>query len=323
MSSLRPRGGPRVPARGICAPGLAVAALAVSVVLAGCSGQGDGQATSSGATASAGEQQGSVRVLASFYPLAHAASQVGVDHVTVETLTAPGAEPHDLELTPAQVRDLEAADLAIYLAGFQPAVDQAMSGRQASHTMDVSGPAQLVATSGESGTDPHFWLDPTRYAAVVTAVAERLAQADPGHAEDYRRRAQEYGAQLAALDQDFRTGLANCATKDLVTSHTAFGYLAKAYGLNQVGIAGVSPEQEPDPASMARVAQTVRSAKASTVYSETLVSRALAEAVAKEAGAKVAVLDPIEGLTAESAGQDYLSIMRSNLATLRAGQNCR
>ena len=106
-----------------------------------------------------------------------------------------------------------------------------------------------------------------------------------------------------------------------MTSHAAFGYLADAYDLHQEGITGLSPEAEPSPAALARIARFVEDEGVRTIYAETLVSRD-ADTLARETGARVAVLDPIEGLTDESAGDDYFEVMRANLSTLRAGQEC-
>jgi zinc transport system substrate-binding protein len=150
-----------------------------------------------------------------------------------------------------------------------------------------------------------------------------MAAADPGAAAAFRQRASALAGELSELDDDIRAGLADCASSDLVTSHAAFGYLAQRYGLRQVGITGISPEAEPDPRSLAAVATFVREHHVSTIYSETLVSPAVARTVARETGATTAVLDPIEGLTNASAGRDYLQVMRSNLAVLRKGQGCR
>ncbi|MGL5927331.1 MAG: metal ABC transporter substrate-binding protein, partial [Dermatophilaceae bacterium] len=176
---------------------------------------------------------------------------------------------------------------------------------------------------GPDGTkDPHFWLDPQRLATVVTAMGERFAKADAENAATYRENATAVVAELRTLDGEFEKGLAQCKIKDLVTGHAAFAYLAERYGFAQEGIAGVSPDAEPDAATIRELADHVKEHGVSTVYSETLVSPALAETVARETGAKVAVLDPIEGLTDTSAGKDYLEVMRSNLQTLRTGQEC-
>ncbi len=306
---------------------LVLPALAATGLLSAC---GDG----SGDSASAA---GTVAVVASFYPIEFAVQQVGGDHVSVASLTKPGAEPHDVELSPKDVASVAEAGLVVYAKGFQPAVDTAVDQEGSDHAFDVAPVANLdlAAPPEETGDphtpappdaaaakDPHFWLDPQRYAAVATAIGQRLGQADPAHAPAYTQNATAFVEKLTALDTEFRTGLASCARRDLVTSHAAFGYLSQRYGFSQVPIAGLSPDVEPSAAQLAQVADFVKAHGVTTIYAETLVEPAFAETVAKSTGAQLATLDPIEGLTSTSAGHDYLEVMRSDLATLRAGQGC-
>jgi zinc transport system substrate-binding protein len=289
--------------------------LVVVALVAGCSGGGLG-------LAGAARPEG-LTVLAGFYPLQYVAERVGGGRVRVTSLTRPGAEPHDLELTPRDVAALQSADLVIYQRGLQPAVDDAVAGAAPRATLDAAGAAGLDLTLAGQGTDPHFWLDPQRLAAVAGAVARSLTAADPAGARTFAANLRGLRTDLAALDRQLRIGLAHCANTDLVTSHAAFGYLARRYGLRQVGIAGLAPGAEPDARRLADVARLVRERGVRTVYYETLVDPAVARTVAREAGAGVAVLDPIEGLSAASRGRDYLQVMRANLASLRQGQSCR
>lgn len=265
-----------------------------------------------------------VGVVASFYPLAFVVEAVGAEHVTVANLTPSGVEPHDLELTPQDVVSLESSDLVVYLDGFSPALDEAAGQLDAGHLFDVSEAARLdLETEHEDeGVDPHFWLDPTRLADVSDAIATRLGELDQENADTYAENAAVLRAQLLELDQELEVGLASCSSIDLVTSHEAFGYLAQRYGLVQLGIAGLSPDVEPTPSQLAEVTDFVRENDVATIYYETLVDPAIAESIALETGAATAVLDPIEGLTDESAGRDYVEVMRSNLANLRVGQGC-
>ena len=256
-------------------------------------------------------------VVASFYPLQYLAERIGGDRVSVSSLTKPGAEPHDLELTPQDVVALAQTDLVVYLKGFQPAVDEGVDDQ----AFDVTASADLSRTQ-EGAVDPHFWLDPVRLQAVAAALAERLSEARPAGAATFKANAAAVSADLATLDKDFRAGLTDCSIRTLVTSHTSFAYLAERYGLRQVGITGLTPETEPDAGRLAEVSRLVRAQKVRTIYSETLVSPAVAETIAQEAGVSTAVLDPLEGLTDSSPGQDYLAVMRANLASLKKGQAC-
>ncbi len=280
-----------------------------------------------------GRSDGRLRVAAAFYPLQWLTEQVGGDQVEVTSLAKPGAEPHDLELTPREVGSVIDADLVVYLSGFQPSVDDAVGQAHRDAAFDARPSADLDLTytpiedgksqaDGAATTDPHFWLDPTRLAKVADALAAKLGERDPEHRAIYRQNARSVGATLAGLDRRFARSLRTCASRDLVTSHNAFGYLARRYGLRQVAVTGLTPDQEPSPRDLARTARFVRAHDVQTIYTETLASPATAEAVAKETGARTEVLDPIEGLDGSSRGRDYLEIMRSNLATLVRDQRC-
>ena len=260
----------------------------------------------------AGSDSDATSVVASFYPLAFAAAEVGGPGVDVRNLTPPGAEPHDLEATPGDVQELHEADLVLLLGDrFQPQLeDAAGEGEHVLHVLDTPGLRLL-----EDG-DVHLWLDPLRYATLVKRVASALGK--PAASARLARR-------LEALDREYRDGLADCARREIVTSHAAFGYLADRYGLEQIPITGSSPEGEPAPRDLERAVDAVRETGATTVFVEPLVSATVAEAVARETGAQTAVLNPIEGLTEseQDDGADYFSLMRANLVTLRKALACR
>jgi zinc transport system substrate-binding protein len=275
------------------------AVLFVAGALLACGG--GGSASSSGRT----------EVAAGFYPLAFAAEEIGGDRVAVTNLTPAGSEPHDLEVSPDDVTALRDTDLVLLLGhGFQPQLeDAAGDGDDVLQLLDTEGLALLP------DEDPHVWLDPIRYAAIARRIATAL---------DMPAAAKPFAADLEALDEEFGRGLADCERRELVTSHEAFAYLAERYDLEQVAVTGLSPEAEVDPGRLEDVVDTVRESGATTVFVEPLVSPRIAETVARETGATIAVLDPLEGLTEEQAsnGDDYLSVMRRNLAALRAALGC-
>ena len=295
-----------------------VSVVAASALLAGCGGLG------------AGDDEGvGPRVVTSFYPLQYVAERVAGDHAQVSNLTAPGAEPHDLELTVRQTASIADADLVVVHSGFQPAVDEAVEQSGPDDVVDTAEVIALVESEEEhaeddqehEGGDPHFWLDPTLLARAAEAVADELAVADPGHAEDFRANLDELTADLEELDRDYAEGLAGCDTQDVVVSHDAFAYL-ETYGLHFESIAGLSPDQEPSPARLAELADLIEGSAITTVFTETLASPALSETLAGDLGLETAVLDPIEGLSDATAGEDYLSLMRQNLAALRTANGC-
>jgi zinc transport system substrate-binding protein len=251
-------------------------------------------------------------VVASFYPLAFAAEQVGGEAVSVENLTPPGAEPHDLEVSPSDVSKIKSAELVLLLGhGFQPQLeDAAGSGADVVALLDT--PALGLHPDG----DPHVWLDPIRYTKIVDRIGVVLRRPSA---------VSRLLARLGKLDKDYRRGLADCARRDIVTSHEAFAYLAERYGLNQIAVTGLNPEAEPTPQALQQTVDVVRASDATTVYFERLVSPRLAETVARETGTKTAVLDPIEGLTdtERKQGDNYFTLMRANLHALQTGLGCR
>ncbi|GAA0919463.1 zinc ABC transporter substrate-binding protein [Virgisporangium aurantiacum] len=282
--------------------------------------------TTISACSSDSKADGTVDVVAAFYPLQFVAERVGGAAVKVTNLARPGVEPHDLELEPKQLAGIADADLALYLKGFQPAVDEAVEAEAKKTSFDVATvqPLDDAADGEENGKDPHVWLDPTRLATIADQVAERLAAVDKDNADAYKLGAVKLKIDLTALDEEYTKGLQNCARTDIVTSHAAFGYLAKRYNLTQVPISGLSPEAEPSPQRVAEVAALAKEKGVTTIFFETLVSPKVAQTLATEVGARAEVLDPIEGLRADAApGEDYLSVMRQNLTKLREALGCR
>jgi zinc transport system substrate-binding protein len=253
--------------------------------------------------------------VAAFYPLAFAAERIGGAAFDVRNLTPPGAEPHDLELTPREVARIQSASVVLYLShGFQPAVSKAVAQAQGRKVDILAGLPLHPAEEAGLTADPHVWLDPILFERVAKRIGTALD-----------RPATALLADLRSLDAEYRQGLRTCKRREIVTSHAAFGYLASRYGLEQISITGLAPEAEPTPRQLAHVIQVVQRTHATTVFFETLVSPRLADTVAREVGAHTAVLDPIEGLTAteQKRGDDYLTLMRRNLGALRKALDCR
>ncbi|GAA1499357.1 zinc ABC transporter substrate-binding protein [Dactylosporangium maewongense] len=278
--------------------GLTAGSLLLST--AGCGGE----------EAPQGGSDGRLRIVAGFYPLQYVSERLGEENVKVTNLTQAGAEPHDLELKPSQLAQITDAALVVYLSGFQPSVDEAVKLQAKDKAFDVAP---------DHGDDPHVWLDPVRFAEIAGKLAERLATLDPANAGAIRARAGQLQDELHRLDEEYTAGLRTCARRDIVTSHAAFGYLASRYHLTQVPISGLDPEGEPSPQRVSEVAALAKEKGVTTIFFEALVSPKLSETVAKEVGAKAAVLDPIEGV---EEGSDYVSVMVRNLAALREALGC-
>lgn len=312
--------------------------LLSALSLSACASGGPAETSASG---TAGADGVPLTVMTAFYPLQYVTEQVGGNLVKVESLTPPGTEPHDLELSPASVASLESAAAVVYLSGFQPAVDEAIKQASPARALDVSAEATLPAghseeehaneaTSGattgtahageEEQADLHFWLDPERLAHAANAVATELGEADPDNAATYKANAESLAGNLTGLDKDFSQGLATCKSRTVVVSHEAYGYLADKYKLKQVGISGLAPDTEPSPARLAEIEKVVKDEGVSTIFTETLVNPKVAETLAADLGIKTAVLDPLEGLVDDSS--DYEKVMRQNLDALRSALSC-
>jgi zinc transport system substrate-binding protein len=285
-------------------------------------------------------------IVASFYPLFEFARQVAGDRAEVVALVPPGVEPHDWEPSPRELAEIRKARLLVYNgAGLEPWVGRVLADVAAKDLVAVNttqgltlliessaaqehGPSTSAAGPGRRAvpaSDPHVWLDPLLAIAQVEAIRSALQDVDPAHAATYAANAAAFVARLRALDAAYAAGLRECARRDIVTAHAAFGYLARRYGLTQVPLLGVSPDAEPSPADMARLIQLARRRRVRYVFAETILGRRLAETLARDVGAQVLVLNPLEGLTAEeqAAGRGYLSVMEENLQNLRRGLECR
>ena len=284
-----------------------------------------------GCGAKPGEDAGKIKVLTTVYPVYEFARQVGGDKATVEMLLPPGAEPHDWEPTAKDLAKLKTAKVFLYHgAGLEPTeklLTQDVLGSTKAVEISKSLPklakVKTDEDSGADGVDPHLWLDPTNAKKEVEAVAAALCEVDSANAAYYQERARQYNEELSKVDQEYRAALTNSARKELVTTHSAFAYLAKEYGLTQVGIMGLSPEAEPTMDKLREVADFCRTHRVKTIFFESQANPKVAATIAKETGAQAVQLNPLESLTAEEmkAGKDYLGVMRDNLAKLRDALN--
>ena len=304
-----------------------VGSVATTLLLAGC-------AALTGGSGGGGDQ-----VVAAFYPLAWVTGRVAGENYEVTNLTQPGGEPHDLELSIQETADVEQAALVVFEHGFQPAVDAAVEQNAEGAVLDVADVVDLRPFADHDGEshgdeehgaddghdhgdlDPHFWLDPLLMADVADAVADELSELDPDHADEYAANAADVRDELTALDREYADVLAGCALDTVVVNHDAFGYLAR-YGLHLEPIVGLTPEAEPTPADLARLQDLVRTKGITTVFAESLGSRKAADSLANDLGVEVEVLDPIEGLSDQTADEDYLSLMRQNLERLQEANQC-
>lgn len=278
-----------------------------------------------------------LHVRASFYPLEFVLTEIGGDRIEVIAMTPPGVDPHNLELSPHDIAQIETADLAVYLSGFQPAVDEAVS-LTGIPALDVAEAARLIESGhdhdededdhdededdghGHGSLDPHFWLDPLRLADVAEVLAEELTALDPDGSEVYATGLEQLTASLQELDEQYTDGLAVCELDTIVVAHEAYGYLETRYHLHQEGVSGIDPETEPSPARLAEIGRIVNEAGVETIFVETLLNPTVVETLATDLGVSTALLDPLENQ--QEPTHDYLDVMAANLDALREAMRC-
>lgn len=329
-----------MPTLRICLPMLA------AVTLSGCSG------AAAGGDPGGPEYDGRLQVTASFYPVQFLAERIGGEHAEVHGLTPPGQEPHSLSLTGEDLAQLRDSDLLFYIGnGLQSDVERALislpeelatrdlltvegldllpaepdahddhSDADHGHNDEHAGGIE-AQTAGEA-VDPHIWLDPIRFTVLAGAVEDAMATADPAHAAQYAANREALEMDLAHLHEDIDRQLGGCGSNTLVVAHSAFGYFADRYALEQVGIAGLSPDDEPDAKTLVEIMDTARQEGVATVFFEEALPPKLAESVADSIGAEVSALTTAE--FAPHAGEpEYLELMRANGQAVADGLGCR
>lgn len=270
---------------------------------------------------------GASTAVASFYPLAFAAERVAGPDWKVIDLTPPGAEAHDVELSLEDRSAIQDADVLLYLGdiGFQPQVEEAASEAEGRVVAVIEGiplaePVPREEETEEATADPHVWLDPALFAGIVDRVADSLVDTDRDGADGYRSRAASLRDDLESLDRAYRSGLAACDTDVMVVSHEAFGYLAEAYGLEQIGLTGLSPEAEPTVERLGEAGEALADRRATAVFFEANdEARRIAESVAADFGVPAL---PLSTLESRPPSGDYLTVMEDNLTSLRRGLGC-
>ena len=273
-----------------------------------------------------------LQVVSNFYPVKYLVDVIGGELISSTSLTPDGAEPHDLTLDAKSIASMNESDAIFYIgASFQPDVDVAVSNLPADVTavdlakspgmVILDAPADLGKESLAGGKDPHIWLMPSNMIVMGAQITDTLKTLAPDSAETFAANFDTLKSELSSLDQDMKIGLASCEQKTLVTSHAAFQYLGNAYGLRQIAITGISPEDEPDAKLLSEIANEAKAAGVKTVFFEDVLPADLSETEARAIGATTSLLSALE-FTPEGTN-DYISMMRDNLANLRAGLNCR
>jgi zinc transport system substrate-binding protein len=319
-----------------------VLSAGLALMLSGCGAKSDNAGTNASKadpnTAQTADSGKKLNVVTTFYPMYEFTKQVAGDHANVTALIPAGAEPHDWEPSAKDMAQVKDADVFVYNGIVEGWAEQALSSASNDKRVVVEASKGLNLMEGlpeegeehkEEGQshdhvlDPHVWLDPVLAQKEVESIEAGLVQADPANKADYEKNADAYIAKLKELDNEFKTGLKDVKRKDFITQHAAFGYLAKQYGLTQVPIAGLSPEQEPTPDKLVGIIKFAKENNVKRIFFETLVDPKVAQTVATEIGAKTDVLNPLEGLTDEDKQKnlDYLGVMKNNMEALKKALN--
>lgn len=269
-------------------------------------------------------------VTASFYPLAEFAKRVGGEKVDVVNVTPAGTEAHEYEPTPQDIIAVQKAKIFLYQgSGFDPWAEKAAAdlspGKTTVIKMTEKFNLRTLEENNQKTQDPHIWLDPVLAQRQVEIIRDELIAVDPANGDYYKSNTDAFISDLRRLDEFIRKSLANCEIKDFIVSHEAFGYFADRYGLNGISISGIDPGEEPDAKRLGELAGIAREKNIAYIFFETLVSPKLAETVAREAGIKTEVLNPVEGLNSEEVktGNNYLSVMENNSLNLRKALRCK
>ena len=298
-----------------------ISVILVGVLLFGC--------TQNSGVPSGSAQVAKLQVVASFYPMADFAKNVGGDRVEITTLIPPGVSPHHFDPTPQSIRALSDADVFVMNgAGMEAWAPNLLSGVGNKRLVVVDASVGILLISSqdpdEPGNDPHTWLSPEMAKKQVANIRDAFIKADPAGKLYYENNSAAYLAKLDALDSKLRTGLSACTKKDILISHATLAYFCQSYGCHQIPIEGVSEEGEPSPKELATIVDQARERNVTAVFFESIISPKSAQTLASEIGGQTLVFNTVHGRTADeqARGEDYISLMGENLRNIKIGLDC-
>ncbi len=273
-----------------------------------------------------------VKVVATFSILGDLVREVGGERVAVTTLVGPDGDAHVYSPSPADAKALAEAKLVVVNGlRFEGWIDRLVkaSGTKAAVAVAARGVKPIAAEDDHAhghghshgAADPHAWQDIANAKAYVANIAAALSAADPAGAGIYEANARAYAARLEALEAEVKSAIAAipAARRKVITSHDAFGYFARAYGIAFVAPQGVSTEAEASARDVAAIIRQIRRDKVPAVFLENVTDPRLVERIARETGARMGgrlfsdALSPPDG----PAGT-YIAMMRHNIRTLTA-----
>ena len=269
-----------------------------------------------------------MKIVTSFYPIYAMVKEVSGDLNDVRMIQSSSGI-HSFEPSANDIAAIYDADVFIYhshtLESWAGSLDPNLKKSkvkvlEASEGMAlerVPGLEDIKAGDGvdeKTLYDPHTWLDPLKAAKEAQIIADKLSDIDGEHKDTYQKNAKEFIKKANDLNDKYKDKFDKVSQKTFVTQHTAFSYLAKRFGLNQLGIAGISPEQEPSPRQLTEIQEFVKSYKVKTIFTESNASSKVAETLVKSVGVSLKTLNPLEADPEND--KSYLDNLEENMLTL-------
>lgn len=281
-----------------------------------------------------------IKIVTSLFPLYDFSKNIAKDRADVTLLLPPGLEPHSFEPKPSDMMWLINSDIFVYTnKHMEPWAEDIIKGTENKKLLVIDSSKNIIfAESSEtnekkhgskekhSEADPHIWLDFDNAKIMVDNILEGIIKNDPANKDFYKNNADEYKSKLDLLDKKYKEGLAGCKKNIFINSgHSAFGYIAKKYGLKYISVYGLSPDSEPTSKNLIKISKTLKENGLSHIFYEELVMPRMAQTIAKETDAKLLFLHGAHNISKEDfdKGISFISLMEENLENLRKGLQCR
>ena len=269
-----------------------------------------------------------MKIVTSFYPVYAMVKEISGDLNDVRMIQSSSGI-HSFEPSANDIAAIYDADVFVYhshtLESWAGSLDASLQKSkvkvlEASEGMTlerVPGLEDMKAGDGideKTLYDPHTWLDPEKVAEEAQIIADKLSELDSANKDTYQKNAQNFSAKAHDLTKKYQPIFEKANQKTFVTQHTAFSYLAKRFGLNQLGIAGISPDQEPSPRQLTEIQEFVKTYKVKTIFTESNASSKVAETLIKSTGVSLKTLNPLEADPQND--KSYLDNLEEDIAIL-------
>lgn len=269
-----------------------------------------------------------MKIVTSFYPIYAMVKEISGDLNDVRMIQSSSGI-HSFEPSANDIAAIYDADVFVYhshtLESWAGSLDLSLQNSKVK-VIEVSEGMTLERVSGledmQAGDgidektlyDPHTWLDPEKVAEETQIIADKLSELDNANKDTYQKNAQSYSNKAHDLTNKYKPIFEKASQKTFVTQHTAFSYLAKRFGLNQLGIAGISPDQEPSPRQLTEIQEFVKTYKVKTIFTESNASSKVADTLVKSTSVSLKTLNPLEADPQND--KSYLENLEENLAVL-------